>query len=281
MVDERFERWDNVLMAVDIGNTNISIGIFEREKLITTWRMATDVHKMPDEYAVHFITLLPRSNLVLQDIRQAILCSVVPPLVPTFVEFFQRYMGITPLVVGSGIKTGVRILYDNPRDVGADRIVDAVAAFRLYGGPVIVVDFGTATVFDAISKAGDYMGGAIAPGINIAAEALFERAAKLPRIELQRPKTAIGRNTVSSMQSGLVFGYVGLVEGLIARFQQEIGEKAKVVATGGLAALIAGVTKSIDIVDTDLTLVGLRFINEMNRPSAVEAAREGQKAVGV
>ncbi len=254
-----------MFLAIDIGNTNVTLGVFEGDKLLTSWRLATDIYRMPDEYAVHMINLLPRCNLVLLDIKAAIMCSVVPPLIPTFEDFFQRYMGIKPMIVGAGIKTGVRILYDNPRDVGADRIVDAVAAYRTYGGPVIVVDFGTATVFDAISANGDYLGGAIAPGIGIAAEALFERAAKLPRIELHQPKAAIGKNTVSSMQSGLVFGYVGLVEGIIGRFQQEMGSKAKVVATGGLAPLIAGLTDAVDVVDSDLTLVGLRLIFDMNR----------------
>ncbi|MEE9199765.1 MAG: type III pantothenate kinase, partial [Dehalococcoidia bacterium] len=176
------------------------------------------------------------------------------------------YLGQTPLVVDIGVKTGIRILYENPKEVGADRVADAVAAFHKYGGPVIIVDFGTATVFDAISKDGDYMGGAIAPGVDIAAEALFERASKLPRIELTPPTKAIGKNTVASMQSGLIFGYVGLVEGLVSRFRKELGDGARVVATGGLAAMMAKQTPVLEVVDPDLTLEGLRLIYEMNRP---------------
>jgi len=256
----------NMLLAIDIGNTNITAGVFEGDRLRATWRIATDVHRTGDEYGVLFLNWLPREGLAPADVTDAVLCSGVPPLVGTFNEMCRRYFGIAPLVVEACIKTGVRILYDNPREVGADRVADAVAAHRLYGGPVIVVDFGTGTVFDAISKDGDYLGGAIAPGIAIAAEALFERAAKLPRIELVRPKHAIGRNTVQSMQSGLVFGYVGLIEGLVARFKQEMGGTARVVATGGLAEVIARETSVVDVVDLNLTLEGLRLVYELNRP---------------
>ncbi len=257
-----------MLLVIDIGNSNVAIGVFEGEKLCATWSIATDVHKTADEYAILLLNLLPHHGLDSSQVKQAILCSVVPPLVATFEELCRRYLGISPIVVGAGIKTGIRILYDNPREVGADRVADAVAAFRLYGGPVIVVDFGTATVFDAVSEEGDYLGGAIAPGIGISAEALFEHAAKLPRIELVRPKRAIGRNTVSSMQSGIIFGYVGLIEGVISRFQQELGGKARVVATGGLANVIARETPMVDIVDPHLTLVGLRLIHEINAPAS-------------
>ncbi|MBI2847271.1 MAG: type III pantothenate kinase [Chloroflexi bacterium] len=254
-----------MLLAIDIGNTNVTVGVFKGERLLATWRAASDVHKMPDEYAILLLSLLNRQELDASDIKDGALCSVVPPLTSVFEELFQRYFDINPLVVEAGIRTGLRILSENPREVGADRVVDAVAAFRLYGGPAIVVDFGTATVFDAISKEGDYLGGAIAPGIRIAAEALFERASKLPRIELIKPKSAIGKNTVTSMQSGIVFGYVGLIEGIVARFQSELGEKARVVATGGLASIIAKETRVIDVVDLDLTLVGLRLIHELNK----------------
>ena len=254
-----------MLLAVDIGNTNITLGVFDGDKLLASWRLFTDVDKMADEYAALLLNLLSHQGLAVSDIKDAALCSGVPPLVPVFQEVCRRYFGISALVVGAGIKTGVRILYEDPRQVGPDRVVDAVAAFRLYGGPVIVVDFGTGTVFDAISKDGDYLGGAIAPGIRIAADALFQRTAVLPRIELVAPKQAIGRNTVSSMQSGIVFGYVGLIEGLVARFRKELGEPAKVVATGGLAEIIAKEAPIIDIVDPNLTLVGLRIIHELNR----------------
>jgi type III pantothenate kinase len=184
--------------------------------------------------------------------------------VTTLEELCQRYCGVTPLVVGAGIKTGVRILLENPREAGPDRVVNAAAAHRLYGGPLIVIDFGTATTLDAVSADGDYIGGAIAPGIGISADALFERAARLPRVELVSPKKAIGKGTVSAMQSGLIFGYVGLIEGIVARMRKELGGKVRVIATGGLASVIAKETDVIEILDPDLTLVGLRLIHELN-----------------
>ncbi|MBI4296931.1 MAG: type III pantothenate kinase [Chloroflexi bacterium] len=257
-----------MLLAADIGNTNIVLGIFDGETLRASWRLYSDVHKMPDEYAVMLFDLLKTQGLSSSIVSDAILCSVVPPLISTFEEMCQRYLKVSPLVVGTGIKTGVRILYDNPREVGADRVVDALAAYKLYGGPVIVVDFGTATVFDAVSKEGDYLGGAIFPGLGIATDALFERTARLPRIELTRPKAAIGKNTVASMQSGLIFGYVAMVEGLVQRFRQEIGGMVRVVATGGLAQIIAKETTAFDVVNPDLTLVGLRLIHELNIPAS-------------
>jgi type III pantothenate kinase len=189
---------------------------------------------------------------------------VVPPLTHVFEEMSTAYFGILPLVVGTGTRTGVRILYENPRDVGADRVVDAAAAFTLYGGPIIVVDFGTATVFDAVSRDGDYLGGAIASGINLTAEALFERTSQLRRVELVPPKTAIGRNTAASIQSGIIFGHVGMVEAMVRRFKAEIGEDTKVVATGGMAPMIQKETSIFDAVNPDLTLIGLRLIYQMN-----------------
>jgi type III pantothenate kinase len=204
-------------------------------------------------------------GLDIPDIKAIVLCSVVPPLISTFDELFQHYFHLTPLVIGAGVKTGVRIRMDNPREVGADRIVNAAAAHHLYGGPVIVVDMGTATTFDTVSKEGDYMGGAIAPGIMTAAEALFTRTSMLSRVELVRPKRAIGTNTVAAMQSGIIFGYVGLIEGIVARIQQELEEKAKVIATGGFASLMAKETAVFDEVNPDLTLIGLRLIYQMNK----------------
>lgn len=254
-----------MLLAIDIGNTYIGFGVFEGEKMRATWNVATDLNKTADEYAVLLLNLLPREGLALSEIDHAIIASVVPPLEPVFEELSQRYLGVSALVIGPGVKTGVRICTDNPREVGADRVVNAAAAHRLYGGPVIVIDFGTATTVDAVSKEGDYLGGAIAPGIGIAAEALFERASKLPRIELIAPQHAIGKNTVASMQSGIIFGYVGLIESLVARIRRELGGKARVVATGGFAAVMAKETKVVDVVDTHLTLTGLRLIHEMNR----------------
>lgn len=254
-----------MLLTLDIGNTNIAFGIFEEETLRATWSISTDLNKTADEYAVLLLNLLPREGLALSDIDHAIICSVVPPLEPIVDELIKRYLRTSPLVISPGVKTGVRIGIDNPREVGADRVVNAAAAHRLYGGPVIIIDFGTATTLDAISEDGEYLGGAIAPGIGIAAEALFTRASKLPRIELVPPEHAIGRNTVTAMQSGVMFGYVGLVESLVARIRQELGGKAKVVATGGLANVIAKETNVIDEVNPNLTLIGLRFIHEMNR----------------
>jgi type III pantothenate kinase len=253
-----------MLLTVDVGNTNINIGVFDGSKLKATWRVATGVHRMPDEYASLLLNLFDRQGIDASQITDAILCSVVPTLVGVFEEVCRRYLKVLPLVVESGVKTGVRICLDNPREVGADRVVNAVAAHQLYGGSVIVIDLGTATTFDAVSEDGDYLGGAIAPGIAIATEALFTRTAALPRVELTHPKRAVGRNTVAAMQSGIVFGYAGLIEGIVARIQQEMGGKAKVVATGGYAELLARETQVIEVVNPDLTLVGLRLIYEMN-----------------
>jgi len=254
-----------MLLAIDIGNTDTTLGVFKGEKLSATWHMATVIHRMADEYAIVMLNLLHHQGLDESDIKEAALCSVVPPLVATFEELFQQYFHVSPLVVGAGVKTGVRIRMDNPREVGADRIVNAAAGHHLYGGPIIIADFGTATTFDTVSKEGDYLGGAIAPGIAMAAETLSMRTAMLPRVELVPPKHAIGTNTIAAMQSGLIFGYVGLVEGMVARIQQELGEKAKVVATGGYAELIAKETKVIDVVNPNLTLIGLRLIYLMNK----------------
>jgi type III pantothenate kinase len=254
-----------VLLAVDIGNTNITIGVFNGSKLKATWRVATGVHRMPDEYASLMLHLFEHEGIAVSQITDAILCSVVPPVAGVFEEMCRRYLKVTPVLVEAGIKTGVRISMDNPREVGADRIVNAVAAHQLYGGAVIVIDLGTATTFDAVSKEGDYLGGAIAPGIAIATEALFSRTAVLPRVELSHPNRAIGRNTVAAMQSGIVFGYAGLIEGIVTRIKQELGDKAKVVATGGYAELLARETPAIDEVNPDLTLIGLRLIYDMNK----------------
>jgi type III pantothenate kinase len=254
-----------MLLAVDIGNTSTTIGVFDGEKLRATWHMATGVHRMPDEYASLLLSLLRHQGLGTADIKAVALCSVVPPLISTFEELFERYFNIEPMVVGAGVKTGVRIRMDNPREVGADRIADAAAAHHLYGGPVIVIDLGTATTFGIISKEGDYIGGIIATGIATAAEALFTRTAQLPRVELFHPKHVIGTNTVAAIQSGVIYGYASLVEGMLERIQKELGEKARVVATGGYAGLIAHETDVIDVVDPDLTLIGLRLIYEMNK----------------
>ncbi|MDP2729379.1 MAG: type III pantothenate kinase [Dehalococcoidales bacterium] len=266
LIDEKNDLWEKaMLLAIDIGNTNITFGVFENERLRASWRLAPEVHHTADEYAVLLLNLLRHQGLDISDIEEIALCNVVPPLLPTFNELFQRYFHVSPLVVAPGIKTGVRIRMDNPREVGADRIVDAAAAHHLYGGSVIIVDLGTATTFDVVSKEGDYIGGAIAPGIVIAAEALFTQTAALPRVELTPPKQTIGSNTISAMQSGIVFGYAGLIEGIIIRIHKELGEKALVVATGGYAELMAKETTVIDKVNPDLTLIGLRLIFEMNK----------------
>ncbi len=254
-----------MLLVIDIGNTDITVGVFEDNNLRATWRMATGIHRLADEYAALLLNLLHYRDIETSDIKDVAMCSVVPPLTATFEQLFQRYFNISPLVVAAGVKTGVRILMDNPREVGADRIVNAAAAHHLYGGPVIIADLGTATTFDTVSREGDYLGGAIAPGIGTAAEALFLRAAKLPLVELIPPQKAIGTDSITAMQSGIIFGYVGLVEGLVARIRQELGEKAKVVATGGFAELIAKETKVIDTINPDLTLIGLMLIHRMNQ----------------
>ncbi|HEX5479536.1 MAG TPA: type III pantothenate kinase [Dehalococcoidia bacterium] len=255
-----------MLAAFDIGNTNVTIGVFEGDEVRATWRLATDLQRMSDEYAVTVLGLMANAGIATADIDAAIMASVVPDLIPVFERLLRTYFRIEPVVVGTGTRTGVRILYDNPREVGTDRIVDVVAAMHLYGPPpMIIVDFGTATVFDAVNAEGDYLGGALAPGIGIASEALFERAAKLYRVELERPKSAIGKNTVSAIQSGTLFGYVGLLEGMVARFKKELGGSARVIATGGWAELLARETKVFDVVDQNLTLTGLRILHGMQR----------------
>jgi type III pantothenate kinase len=253
-----------MLLALDIGNTNITLGVFEGDELKATSRLATDARRMADEYGLMLSQLLPLRGISPSDVTAVALCSVVPPLTPTFVEMSESFLSITPLVVGMGTRTGIRIRYDTPRDVGSDRIVDAAAVFSLYGGPAIVVDFGTATVFDAISAKGEYLGGALAPGITVAADALFHSTSQLRRVELERPPAAIGTNTVHAMQSGLVLGYAEMVKGMVARFDEELGGGATVVGTGGLAEVIEREVKVFDAVDPNLTLTGLRIIHDLN-----------------
>ncbi|NWF78403.1 MAG: type III pantothenate kinase [Chloroflexi bacterium] len=254
-----------MLLAIDIGNTNIKLGIFDGDKLKATWSLATGIHRTSDEYGGVLLNLMERKKVLPSKVTGVALCSVVPPLLPTFVELCKKYLDTKPLVVEAGVKTGMRIRLDNPREVGPDRVVNAVAAQHLYGKPVIIIDLGTATTFDVVSKEGDYLGGAIAPGIVVATEALYTRTAALPRIGLSLPKQVIGKNTVSAMQSGIIFGYIGLIEGMIQRIEQELGSKAKVVATGGQADFLAEEIPTIDVINPDLTLIGLRLIYEMNK----------------
>ncbi len=253
-----------MLLTIDVGNTNLTLGLYQGETLGPRWRLATVHERMPDEYGLQLLGLLDHAGYRPEDITGICLASVVPPLTSKVVEACRAYLKQEPLVVDAGVKTGVRIRYEDPRAVGADRIVDAAAVQRLYGGPACVVDFGTATTFDAISADGDYLGGAIAPGIGISAEALYLHTAKLLRVDLQRPPAAIGRNTVHAMQSGLLFGYVALVEGMVARFRAELGQQMKVIATGGLAEIVARETTVLEIIAPWLTLDGLRIIWDIN-----------------
>jgi type III pantothenate kinase len=253
-----------MLLAFDVGNTTIAIGLFRGRKLVKSWKMKTDSEKTGDEYAAVLLNLMQVAGLAAGKVTGAIISSVVPPLTSAIEEMCRVYFDTTARVVGPGLKTGMPILYENPLEVGADRITAAVAAFEKYGGPVIVLDFGTATTFDAVSAKGEYLGGAIAPGIRISAEALYLKTAKLPRIEIRKPKRAIGRTTVSSMQSGLYFGYIGLVTRTIAEIRKELGKTAKVISTGGFGGQVAAEVPEIEAHEPDLVLEGLRIIHERN-----------------
>jgi len=254
-----------MLFAIDVGNTNIVLGMYREGQWAKTWRISTNQKRTVDEYYAIISSLVRDTHFTPQEVEGVVVTNVVPPIQGTIEAVAVRLFGREPLVVGAGVRTGMKIRTDNPREVGSDRIVNAVAALHLYGAPAIIVDFGTATTFDVLSPQGDYLGGAIAPGIVISAEALFLRASKLSRVELERPKHAIGKNTVDSMQSGLIFGYAGLVEGMVARLQRELGSPCKVIATGGLARVIAQETAVFDAINDNLTLEGLRLIFELNK----------------
>ena len=253
-----------MLLVIDVGNTNIVLGIFKDQELVDHWRVSTDRLRTTDEYGVLIRHLFYLNGVNSEEIDAIIISSVDPPVMPTLERMCQRYFGLTPLVIGPGVKTGMDIKYDNPREVGADRIVNAVAAYEKFGGPVIIIDFGTATTFCAVDKKGTYLGGAICPGIGISTDALVQRTAKLPRIEVVQAEKVICRNTVESMQAGVFYGFVGQVDGIVSRMRKELGCKAKVVATGGLAVIVAPATDAIDVVEPMLTLEGLKIIYDRN-----------------
>lgn len=256
---------DPLLLAIDVGNTSIAIGLFNGEALEATFRIATDQENLPDEYGILLLNLLRSREVDPKRVHAAALSSTVPPLVTTFVQVCRDYFRVEPLVIGTGVKTGVRVRYDNPREVGADRILHAVAALAKYKPPLIIADLGTALVFDAVSREGDYLGGAIAPGIGIASQALFTRAAMLRRVSIERPESVIGKNTVHSLQAGLYYGYAEMVSGMVRRFKAEIGADATVIATGGYARLLIDELTCVDAVEENLNLDGLRRVYEVNR----------------
>ncbi|MFC0274284.1 type III pantothenate kinase [Metabacillus herbersteinensis] len=256
-----------MILVLDVGNTNTVLGVYEGDKLKHHWRFETSRNKTEDEFGMMIKSLFEHAELSFRHIKGIIISSVVPPIMFALERMCVKYFGIKPLIVGPGIKTGLNIKYENPREVGADRIVNAVAGIQLYGSPLIIVDFGTATTYCYINEYKQYMGGAIAPGINISTEALYSRAAKLPRIEIARPDDIIGKNTVSAMQAGILYGYVGQVEGIVNRMKSQASIEPKVIATGGLASLIAEESNCIELVDSFLTLKGLQLIYQRNTTS--------------
>ncbi|MBI1724952.1 MAG: type III pantothenate kinase [Candidatus Tectomicrobia bacterium] len=252
------------LLAIDVGNTQTVVGLFEGEEIRASWRLGSVARRTTDELAILMEGLFRLGGHRMEQVKRVVIASVVPPLGPTLEEMSRRYFGVAPLVVGPGVRTGIVIKYDNPHEVGADRIANAVAGHHLYGGPLVVVDFGTAITFDAISARGEYLGGAISPGFGIALEALVDRTARLPRVEPVMPPSVVGRNTVHSIQAGMFFGYLGLVREIVDRMKAELGSPARVVATGGQSVALASQAAFFDEVNPDLTLIGLRLIAERN-----------------
>ncbi|WP_455104562.1 type III pantothenate kinase [Peptostreptococcus sp.] len=254
-----------MLLVFDIGNTNMVLGVYDEENLVRDWRINTDLNKTSDEYGVLIKSLFDASNISLSVVDAIIVSSVVPAVMHSLENFCRKYCNISPMVVGPGIKTGLNIKYEDPKMVGADRIVNAVAAISKYNCPVIIIDFGTATTYCAVSKKGEYIGGAISPGMKISSEALFQKASKLPRVELVTPETVICKDTVSAMQAGIIYGYAGQVEKIVGLMKKELeDEETLVIATGGLANMISQETNAIDVIDPNLTLEGLRIIYEKN-----------------
>ncbi|QPJ63891.1 MAG: type III pantothenate kinase [Candidatus Nitrohelix vancouverensis] len=254
-----------MLLAIDVGNTHNVIGLFSGDRLVTHWRIRTERNRTADEYWVLIKEFILLHGVEAETLDDIVVACVVPPLAPILEEMAAKYFSCKPLIVGPGVKTGISILYRNPAEVGADRIVNSVAGFEKYGGPLIIVDFGTATTFDAVSKKGEYLGGAICPGVQVSLEALFEKTAKLPRVDLSWPKSVIGKSTVESIQSGAVFGYLGMVDVMVNRIKEEMKQNPKVIATGGIADWITPKSETIDVNDPFLTLEGLRLIYEKNR----------------
>ncbi|MEB3103280.1 type III pantothenate kinase [Ferviditalea candida] len=254
-----------MILVMDIGNTNIVLGLYQGKELLHHWRLSTNRGATVDEYGMIIHNLFRHIGVNVEQVRDIVISSVVPQIMNTIEALCAKYLKKEPLIVGPGLKTGLNILYDNPKEVGADRIVNAIAAIELYGPPLIVVDFGTATTFDYIDDKARYLGGAIAPGIGISTEALYQKAAKLPRIDLVKPKSTVGRNSVTSMQAGIIYGFAGQVDGIAMRMREEFESEAKVIATGGLAELISGESRTIETVNPLLTLQGLQMIYERNR----------------
>lgn len=254
-----------MLLAVDIGNTNIVFGLYDANRLCTHWRIRTERNRTVDEYWVLVNEFILLNNITTGTIDDIVISCVVPPLIPVFEELSRKYFKTAPLIVGPGIKTGIPILYKNPAEVGADRIVNAVAGLEKYGGPLIIVDFGTAITFDAVSKKGEYLGGAIFPGLQISMEALYKSTAKLSPVDLVKPEHVIGKSTMESIQAGAIYGFVGMIENIVEKMQEELGQTVKVIGTGGLLRVIADQVPKIEIIDPFLTLEGLKILYDRNR----------------